>query len=165
MKNEEIILWKMDRKKNAYKDQYGVPHEAIVVEEEVAATVVEDKTLPIGGSKYSTTFATKAKSEDGRFFCLSSDWYPDWRETDSEFKEVKAYFKDAISESNKMKWENENISEDDYMIPVIRENGDLAIPRDVEKCTCSHSESSYDMKSHYYYKPNGHCKCFFLKEL
>lgn len=152
-------------KKNAYKDQYGVSHKAHVVEEEIVAEIIEDKTLPIGGSRYSKTFATKAKSEDGRFFRICSDWSDLWVETDSEFKGIKERFKDAIHEFNIMKWEKERHSEDSYMIPVIRENGELAVPQDVEICTCSLSESHHDLKSHYYYKPNGHCDCFFLRKL
>lgn len=166
MIGDKIILWNMNlHKENAYKDQYGVPHSAIVVEEEILVTIIEDKTLPIGGSKYSTTFATKAKSDDGRLFCISRDWSSDWREIDSKSQKVKAYFKNALDEFNKIKWEESKLSKDRYIIPVIRENGDLAIPQDSEKCTCSHSKSSYGSDFHYYYKPNGHCDCFFLKKL
>lgn len=166
MKNEKIILWKMNRnKENAYQDQYGVPHKAIVVEEEIVATIIEDKTLPIGGSSYSKTFATEARSDDGRLFCLYTDWSDLWYEIDPKSRKVKERFKDALNEFNRMKWEKERLSKDSYMMPVIRENGDLAIPLNIEECTCSLSESHHDLKSHFYYKPNGHCDCFFLKEL
>jgi hypothetical protein len=160
MINEKIILWKINfSKENAYKDQYGVPHKAIVVEEEIVATIIEDKTLPIGGSKFFKTFATKAKTEDGRFFLLGYDFNSIWRETDSEFKDTKADFKNAISELNDIEYTKSRLSEDSYMIPVIRENGDLAIPQNSEKCTCPHSEKHICLKLHWYYKPNGHCDC------
>lgn len=165
VKNDKIILWKMDFfKKNAYRDQYGVPHEAIVVLEEVLATIIEDKTLPIVGSNYSTTFATKAKTEDGRFFLLCEDWKTNWYETDSEFKEPKADFKNALTEFNRMEYEKSRLSEDQYMRPVIRENGELAVPQVSEICICPNPEKHNGEKNHYYYKPNGHCDCFFAKK-
>lgn len=165
MNNEKIVLWKMNfYKKDAYKDQYGVPHEAIVVEEEILATIVEYKTLPVAGSKYSTTFATKAETENGRVFLLPNDWGSDWCETNSDFEGLKGEFKDAIKEFNKRKMEESRLPEDGYMKPLIRKNGDLAIPPDVEKCTCQHFQRNYGEKYHYYYKPNGHCDYFFLKE-
>ncbi len=165
MKNQKIILWKMNMcKENAYKDQYGVPHRAIVVEEEILATIVEYKTLTIEDSKHFRPFAIKATSEDGRFFLLARDWTSYWYETDSKFKKLKADFKNAVTEFNTMEYQKNKLPQDTYyMIPVIRENGDLAIPQDVGKCTCPHYFSNGYMKFHWYYKPNGHCECLSKK--
>ncbi len=121
----KLVLWRVEHRAAAYKDQFGRVHTALVIVEEIPVTITEVKMIP-GNYSAKLYEGFLATSEDGRTFtCNWEGKFPEesisptWRWWDGKAK----IFFDACQLFN--------VSAG---YPCITKDGNLAIPAGATYC-------------------------------
>lgn len=133
---KKFVLWVTEGRPNAYKDQFGYPHRATVVLEEIEVVVTEIKNIPgnYTGKLYEGLLATSA---DGRVFtCNWNRKFPEesasptvnWWDKNRNLVDACQYFNFAV-------------------YPCVNENGELAVPAGATHCK----------KHNFVFLPGDHC--------
>lgn len=69
--DQEVVLWQLDRNHQAYKDQFGIAHPAMVVTAEAIAKIIEVKLVPLVYGP-GAGIGLMAQDQEGR--CYTCNW-------------------------------------------------------------------------------------------
>lgn len=78
MVGRKLTLWREEYRRDAYFDQFGMPHRGRLVVEEIPVTVVEEKSVSGDyGSESDSYKGLRALARDGRVFVQNWDYFPE----------------------------------------------------------------------------------------
>ena len=144
---DRILLFKIDKKERAYKDQYNVFHTAWVVLEEVWVSIIERRIVDGDYNHDLKAIGYKAVSGVGEEFFQNWEYFPmtshspyhywykecgndDYEEYVNSDMEVGKFFFEHTALLNR---KNSSLEPGECRMPLIRENGEF-IPSEYEYC-------------------------------